>query len=207
MPTSKKAVDCKWLYRLKLGSGASDKIYKARLVAKGFTQIPGVDFDEVFSPVAKYTTICLLCALVAIFDLELDQMDVITAFLYGSLDEEIYMKQPLGFVWKGQEDLVCLLQRSFYGLKQSSRQWNKRFDDFMLAQGFKRSIFDPCVYLKKANNSIFSYVLLVLYVDDMLIAAKDRSDIIDLKSKLSSEFSMKDLGSSQRILGMAIHRD
>ena len=99
-------------------------------MAKGFTQEKGVDYNEVYSPVAKYATIRLLCVLVAIFGLVLDQMDVVTAFLYGALEEEIFMKQPMGYVKKGQENMVCKLLKSLYGLKQAPRQWNKRFDDF-----------------------------------------------------------------------------
>jgi ATP-binding cassette subfamily B (MDR/TAP) protein 1 len=134
-------------------------------------------------------------------------MDVVTAFLYGSLDEVIYMRQPQGFTRPGQEDMVCRLQKLLYGLKKSPRQWNKRFDDFMKSQGFKRSIFDPCVYLKRITNQVFGFVLLLLYVDDMLIAAKEKSEVLKLKRLLCSEFSMKDLGQAQRILGMDIKRE
>lgn len=134
-------------------------------------------------------------------------MDIVTAFLYGLLDEVIYMRQPMGFVKRGQEDLVCRLLKALYGLKQAPRQWNRRFDDFMKSQGFSRSVFDPCVYMKRVNNTAFGLIILVLYVDDMLIAAKDRSDIDKLKALLSKEFSMKDLGQARRILGMEIRRD
>src|SRR5450759_4137764 len=97
------------------------KIFKARFVAKGYTQEKCVDYNEVYSPVAKYATIRLLCVLIALFGLILDQMDVVTAFLYGALNETIYMRQPLGFVKKGTEDLICRLLKSLYGLKQAHR--------------------------------------------------------------------------------------
>ena len=97
------------------------RMFKARMVAKGYTQEKGVDYNEVFSPIAKYATIWLVYALVAIFGLVMDQMDVVTAFLYGKLDEVIYMEQPMGFVKKGQEHLVCKLLKSIYGLKQAPR--------------------------------------------------------------------------------------
>src|SRR5450759_864977 len=134
-------------------------------------------------------------------------MDVVTVFLYGALDETIYMRELLGFTKKGTEDLVCRLLKSLYGLKQAPRQWNKRFDDFMQAQGFQRSMFDPCVYLKHVSNEVFGFIILVLYVDDMLIAAKERSEVDKLKALLNFEFQMKDLGTAKRILGMQIHRD
>ncbi|KAL2622483.1 hypothetical protein R1flu_002688 [Riccia fluitans] len=134
-------------------------------------------------------------------------MDVVTSFLYGVLDEEIFMRQLPSFARKGQESLVCRLLKSLYGLKQSPRQWNKRFDEFMKSQGFTRSVEDPCVYLKRVNNEVFGLVILVLYVDDMLIAAKDKSEVEKVKTQLSTEFSMKDLGPAKHILGMEIHRD
>ena len=90
-----------------------------------------MDYNKVYFPLAKYATIQLLCVLVALFGLVLDPMDVVTAFLYGALEEEIFMRQPMGYVKKGQDHLVCKLLKSLYGLKQAPRQWNKRFDDFM----------------------------------------------------------------------------
>ena len=97
--------------------------YKARLVAKGFSQVHGVDFNETFAPVAKFTTIRCILAIGAVMDLEIHQMDVKTAFLNGELEEDIYMEQPEGFVEQGKEHLVCKLKSSLYGLKQSPRAW------------------------------------------------------------------------------------
>jgi hypothetical protein len=135
-------------------------------------------------------------------------MDVVTAFLYGLLDEVIFMRQPEGYVKRGREHLVCKLLKSLYGLKQSPRQWNKRFHEFMLSLGFTQSEHDCCLYIKRVNDhEAFGFILLALYVDDMLIAAKNKSDITKLKAQLSSEFSMKDLGPAKRILGMEIHRN
>ncbi|KAL2652471.1 hypothetical protein R1flu_020599 [Riccia fluitans] len=122
-------------------------------------------------------------------------------------DEVIFIRQPSGFAKKGLESLVCKLLKSLYGLKQSPRQWNKQFDDFMKSQGFTRSMENPCVYLKRVSNETLGLVILVLYVDDMLIVAKDKSEVEKLKAQLSAEFSMKDLGPSKRILCMEIHRD
>ncbi|MCO5596256.1 hypothetical protein L7F22_050316 [Adiantum nelumboides] len=101
LPKGRKALPCKWVYKKKIASNVEN--YKARLVAKGFKQEYGVDFQEIFSPVVKMTTLRMLLALVATEDMELDQMDVITAFLHGDLEEEIYMQQPEGFVQKGKE--------------------------------------------------------------------------------------------------------
>jgi hypothetical protein len=120
-------------------SGDIEK-YKARLVAKGYTQREGIDFVETFSPVAKFTSIRILGALTAYFDLELHQMDVKTAFLNGHLDEEIYMLQPDGFIEKGNQGKVCKLNRSIYGLKQASRQWNILFDNAITSYGFSNGL-------------------------------------------------------------------
>jgi hypothetical protein len=127
-----------------------------------------------------------------------------TAFLHGELEEEIYMDQPEGFIVPGKENYVCKLKKYLYGLKQSPRQWYKRFDSFMLSHGFKRSKYDSCVYIKYANGSP---IYLLLYVDDMQVAAKSRKEITALKKMLSSEFDMKDLGAAKKILGMEITRD
>ncbi|KAG8471605.1 hypothetical protein CXB51_036639 [Gossypium anomalum] len=202
----KKTVRCKWVFKKKEGTpGVEEPKYKARLVAKGYSQVPGVDFTDVFSPVVKHSSIRVLLGIVAMHDLELEQLDVKTAFLHGELEEEIYMQQPEGFTVSEKEDYVCLLKKSLYGLKQSPRQWYKRFDSFMTSHDFKRSSFDSCVYFKKNNDGSFVYLL--LYVDDMLIAAKDKGEIRKVKAQLSEEFEMKDLGPAKKILGMEILRD
>jgi ATP-binding cassette subfamily B (MDR/TAP) protein 1 len=125
---------------------------KARLVAKGFSQVPGIDYNDVFSPVVKHSSIRALFGIVALHDLELEQLGVKTVFLHGELEEEIYMDQPEWFIVPGKEDLVCKLKRSLYGLKKSPRQWYKMFDSFMLAHDFKRYQYDSCVYIKFVNG-------------------------------------------------------
>ncbi|KAD3338048.1 hypothetical protein E3N88_33569 [Mikania micrantha] len=205
-PINQKLVDCKWVYKLKEGiEGVEKPRYKARLVAKGFTQREGIDYTEIFSPVVKHTSIRVILALTAVYDLELEQLDVKTAFLHGVLDEQIYMKQPLGFVDKEQPNKVCLLKKSLYGLKQSPRQWYRRFDEYMVKNGFSRSMFDNCVYIMEYSSGRFVYLL--LYVDDMLIACEDKRQIQIVKGVLMREFDMKELGSAKKILGMEIQRD
>ena len=205
LPKGKRVVRCKWVFKRKEGiPGVEEPRFKARLVAKGYSQIPGVDFNDVFSPVVKHSSIRALLGIVAMHDLELEQLDVKTAFLYGELEEDIYMQQPEGFISSGKEDLVCLLKKSLYGLKQSPRQWYKRFDSFITTTGFSRSDYDSCVYFKRVDDG---FVYLLLYVDDMLIAAKDIDVIVKIKAQLNSEFEMKDLGPAKKILGMEISRD
>ncbi|KAK9215025.1 hypothetical protein WN944_007028 [Citrus x changshan-huyou] len=206
LPKGKRVIGNKWVYTKKQGSpNQTTPRYKARLVAKGFAQKEGIDYNEVFSPVVKHTSIRILLALVAEYELELAQLDVKTAFLHGDLEEEIYMIQPCGFRVAGKENHVCRLIKSLYGLKQSPRQWYKRFDQFIQWQKFTRSEHDHCVYFRRLLDGAFIYLL--LYVDDMLIASKNGDEIKRLKKHLASEFEMKDLGDAQRILGMEIRRD
>ncbi|KAK2447548.1 secreted RxLR effector protein [Trifolium repens] len=204
LPKNKRVVGSKWVFKRKEGiPGVEAPRYKARLVAKGFTQVEGIDYNEIFSPVVKHCSIRVLMAIVNMYDLELEQMDVKTAFLHGELEETIYMQQPEGFVEDNSK--VCLLKKSLYGLKQSPRQWYRRFDDFLLKTGFVRSNYDSCVYMMKKDEKVILYLL--LYVDDILIASSDKHEIQQLKVKLNGEFEMKDLGNAKKILGMDIVRD
>ena len=206
LPMGKKAIGCKWVYAQKEGFPSKNDVrYKARLVAKGYAQKEGIDYNEVFSPVVKHSSIRILLALVAQFDMELVQMDVKTAFLHGDLEEEIYITQPDGFKVARKENWVCKLNKSLYGLKQSPRQWYKRFDQFMIGQNYTRSNFDHCVYFRKLQDGSFIY--LILYIDDMLITSRNQEEICRLKAQLSKEFEMKDLGEAKKILDMEIARD
>ena len=140
MPADRKVITCKWVFRKKEGLSAAEGIkYKARVVARGFNQREGVDYNEIFSPVVRHTSIRVLLAMVAHQDLELEQLDVKTAFLHGELEEEIYMSQPDCFQVPGKENHVCRLKKSLYGLKQSPRQWYKRFDSYMVQFGYNKS--------------------------------------------------------------------
>ncbi|TVU59856.1 hypothetical protein FQP86_17905, partial [Cobetia crustatorum] len=172
--------------------------FKARLVVKGFGQRKGIDFEEIFSPVVKMTSIRVLLGLAASMDLEIEQLDVKTVFLHGDLEEEIYMHQPEGFEVKGKEHMVCRLRKSLYGLKQAPRQWYKKFDSFMLQHGYDRTESDHCVFTRKFSDGDF--LVLLLYVDDMLIMGKDIKKIDRLKQELGKSFAMKDLGPARQIL-------
>ncbi|KAE8708956.1 hypothetical protein F3Y22_tig00110332pilonHSYRG00622 [Hibiscus syriacus] len=203
---SKRAIGCKWVFAKKDGSHSKKDVrYKAQLVAKGYSQKEGIDYNEVFSPVVRHSSIRILLTLVAQLNLELAQLDVKTAFLHGDLEEEIYMTQPEGYKDGGCEKWVCKLNKSLYGLKQSPRQWYKRFDSFIRRKKYTRSKYDHCVNLQKLKDGYFIYLL--LYVDDMLIASKSKKEIDKLKAQLNQEFEMKDLGEAKKILGMEICRD
>ena len=132
--------------------------------------------------------------------LELKQLDVKTAFLHGDLKEEIYIDQLEGFKVKGKEHMICKLKKSMYSLKQASRQWYKKFDSFMVGHEYTRINADHCAYVRKFPNDKF--VILLLYVDDMLIVGQDVGVIGNLKKDLFKSFDMKDLGPARQILGM-----
>jgi transposase InsO family protein len=204
LPDGRLAIGCKWVYKIKRKADGSVDRYKARLVAKGYSQKEGVDYTETFAPVARMSSLRTLLAVVAAEDLELHQMDVKTAFLNGDLTEDIYMQQPPGFAAAGQEDLVCKLNRSLYGLKQAGRSWYKKIDSALVGLDFFAFPADNCIYVQRTDEDT---VYLLLYVDDLLLACRSLSKLTAVKEQLSSLFSMKDMGEAQYILGLQITRD
>uniref|UniRef100_A0A2N9IT45 Integrase catalytic domain-containing protein n=1 Tax=Fagus sylvatica TaxID=28930 RepID=A0A2N9IT45_FAGSY len=199
-----KVVGCKWIFKRKRDVSGKVEKFKARLVAKGYTQEYGVDFEETFSPVVRIQSIRAILSLVAFFDFELYQMDVKTAFLNGDLEEDVYMEQPEGFISKGDENKVCKLEKSIYGLKQASRQWNLKFHESITMMGFMQNSSEPCVYVRKIHDKV---VILTLYVDDILLAGNDVDMLDEVKQWLFKTFEMKDLGEASYILGIKIERD
>ncbi len=122
----KKAIGCKWVYKVKHNADGSMSKYKARLVAKGYAQIYGIDYEETYNLVAKMTTIRAIIAMVATKGWSLHQMDVKNVFLHGDLHEEVYMEQPRGYVDQTHPNLVCRLKKTLYGLKQALRAWSDK---------------------------------------------------------------------------------
>ena len=159
----------------------------------------GLDYHEIFSPVVKLVSICIVLALVALLDLELEQLDVKTYFLHGDLDGTTRR-----FCTTLESRLVCKLKKSLYGLKQSPRKWYMMLDSFMVSQGYTRSEYDHCLYFKRFEDI---FIIYVLYVDDILIVSKIMDEINRLKAQMARTFDMKDLGVAKQILGIEIHRD
>ncbi|GKD75868.1 retrotransposon protein, putative, ty1-copia subclass [Tanacetum coccineum] len=193
LPPNGKTVGSKWLFKKKTDMDGAVHTYKARLVANGYTQTLGIDYEETFSPVADIKAIRILIAITTFYDYEIWKMDVKTAFLNGYLSEEVYMEQPEGFVNPKYPKQKCKLKRSIYGLKQASRQWNKRFDDEIKKFGFTQNPDEPCVYLKASGSNV---TFLILYVDDILIMRNNIPMLQGVKSYLRRCFDMKDLGAS-----------
>ena len=178
LPESVRPIGCKWIYKKKRGVDGKVETFKAWLVAKGYTQKEGVDYEETFSLVAMLKSIRILLSIAAALDYEIWKMDVKTAFLNGYLDESIYMMQPEGFIVEGQEQKVCKLLRSIYGLKQASRSWNLRFDETIKTFGFEQNVDEPCVYKYIKETKV---VFLVMYVDDILLIGNDIGLLSDIK--------------------------
>lgn len=200
-PLGRSIVSSKWVFSRKRDEFGRPTSYKARLVARGFTQKPGLDFFETYSPVARMETVRLLLAVAVERDYEMQQMDVCTAFLNGDLREDIYMRQPEGFIEEGK---VCKLNKSLYGLKQASRMWNERFHKFLIGLGFRQSKFDQCLYIFGKGIEV---VYLLLYVDDLILFGKTLKKIIPIKQSISDEFEMKDMGDIRHFLGITVKRD
>ena len=142
LPQGRRAIKGRWTFKYKPAANGEDPRYKARFVACGYSQRPGTDYNETYAAVVSHDTFRILMSTVVALDLEMVQLDVKTAFLYGDLEEEIYLEQPEGFVVVGHETEVCRLKRSIYGLKQASHIWSARFSGFLHQQEFKQSDAD-----------------------------------------------------------------
>ena len=199
-PPGTNIVTSKWVFKAKMHiDGSLDKL-KARLVARGFSQICGVDFTDTFAPTVRFDTLRLFLIMVALEDLECDQVDVNNAFTESFLKEKIYMKPPPGVDLPPGQCLLIL--RSLYGLKQAARDWHKTCVSELVKLGFEQTPSDPCM-LRHLERGI----ILLVYVDDISIAAKKRSDVNWFKDEFAKVFKIKDLGEMSVILGIRITRN
>lgn len=205
-PAGVNVIGSRWVFKTKRDENGKIDKYKGRGVAKGYSQKEGLDYGQVFAPTAKPTSIRTVVCVSALLDWELENMDVNTAFLNADVDEEIYMQQLEGFEQYGPngEELVCKLKKSIYGLRQASRNWNLTIDQWMKGYGFQASVADACVYVKRQDQEI---IVVVVWVDDLIIAGSSRRIVQDFKAAISKRFSMKDLGALKWILGVEIKRD
>lgn len=198
LPEGKKTVGGRWVYSIKEGGDGREQ-YKARFVAKGYSQREGIDYGETFSPTANMTSVRVLMQKAAQENLVLHQMDVKTAYLHAPIDRDIYMEQPDGYEKVGN-NLVCKLQKSIYGLKQSGRNWNEILHKCLINDDFKQNPADHCVYTKESEQT--GKVIIVIWVDDLIIAASNTQSLEQVKAMLSSRFKMKDLGKLKHFLGI-----
>ncbi|KDR64976.1 hypothetical protein GALMADRAFT_82453 [Galerina marginata CBS 339.88] len=205
LPPGRKAIGSKWVFRKKRGLNG-ETIYKARIVAQGFSQIPGVDFFQTYAPVARIETIRLLMAIAAINDWEFHVVDVDSAFLNSLMpaDQTAYMKQPPGLNVEGKEDLVWILFKALYGLRQSAYLWYQRLLEILTKLGFSVLKSDPCIFIRQSSTGI---TIISAHVDDLGLFCTSISEVELVKSQIREHVSIKDQGEAKSILGMDIIRD
>jgi transposase InsO family protein len=203
LPTGRKAIGSKWVFKIKRDVNGNIVRYKARLVAQGYAQKYGVDYDEVFAPTSKNTTFRMLLSVASARKMSVKHYDIDTAFLHGVIEEglDIYMKQPPGFEIGNK---VCKLNKTIYGLKQAARNWNKAINETLVNAGYRQSAIDKCLYIKGSGENV-TYIL--LYVDDVLVVSKDENNITKIIDVIKSKYNIKDLGDISHFLGMEVKKD
>jgi hypothetical protein len=201
LPAGKRPIGLKWVFKLKKNSTGEVIKHKARLVAKGYVQRAGVDFDEVFAPVARLASVRLLLAIAADAGWSVHHLDVKSAFLNGELEEEVYVTQPPGFEREGEEEKVLRLSKALYGLRQAPRAWNIKLDETLLSLGFRHSPAEHAVYTRCNGDE---RLLLGVYVDDLIVTGSSTGAINSFKEQMKASFSMSDLGLLSYYLGIEV---
>ena len=206
LPEGRKAIGCKWVFKVKVNKSGEVERYKARLVAKGYSQKEGIDYKETFAPVLKYKSLRILLAIAAIKDLEVKQMDVETAFLNATMKEEVYMEQPEGF-HDGHKNNVLKLEKTLYGTKQAPHEWNNTLNTVLLTLKYVRCLSDTCTYVKMSRKGL--PIIIAVFVDDILILfhKQDEAEWLSDKQKFMNEFKTKDMDDAEWILGIRVIRD
>jgi histone deacetylase 1/2 len=212
LPDNRKPIKCKYVFKIKYDSDGTVDKFKARLVARGFSQKKGLDYNETFSPVVNAASLRLLLSIAAQNDLELDQLDVKTAFLLSTLDEDLYMDIPPGLKERyphlfnqHENEYKCLkLHKSIYGLKQASKNWNDLLQTTLNEIGLKESKVDKCIYIKRNENEITNRA--GIYVDDIVLASKNPSESNQVKDDIKRRFRMNESEELNWFLGIQIRR-
>ncbi|KAJ4772132.1 polyprotein [Rhynchospora pubera] len=201
LPQGKNVIGVKWVFKTKYGADGTINKYKARLVVKGYAKKYGLNFEETFSPVARFETVRMILSLAAQMKKHVYQLDVKSAFLNGDLNEEVYVEQPEGFKKKGKENWVYKLTKALYGLKQAPRAWYSKIDSCFIKSGFERSKSEPNLYVKKEGDKL---PVLCLYVDDMIYFGTDEGLVEQFKNNMKKQFEMTDLGLLHYFLGLEV---
>jgi hypothetical protein len=201
LPRGHHPIGLKWVYKLKRDEQGVIVKHKARIVAKGYLQQPGIDYDEAFAPVARMESVRMLLAVAAQKGWLVHQMDVKSAFLNGELKEEVYVRQPPGFVAAGHEGKVLRLKKALYGLHQAPRAWNAKLDSTLRELGFTRCASEHGMYIKGAAAS---RVVVGVYVDDLIITGARPADVEVFKEQMRRLFKMSDLGLLSFYLGLEV---
>ena len=200
-PPGVRPIPVKWVFKVKRDANGNIERYKARLVAKGYRQREGIDYEEVFAPVSKYSTLRTVLAVAAAEDMEIHQLDIKTAFLNGELEEDVWCEQAEGY--ESGKGLACHLRKSLYGLKQAPRAWHLKLKAELENMGFQESCADPGLFIKRSGKPLY----LLIYVDDIALVTKDTSELQATKEKIMEAFEARDLGPCSYFLGMDVIRD
>jgi hypothetical protein len=202
-PAACRPIGLKWVFKVKRDERGAVVKHKARLVARGFVQREGVDFEEVFAPVARMESVRLLLALAAAKDWPVHHLDVKSAFLNGDLAETVFVKQPPGFVVKGAERKVLRLRKALYGLRQAPRAWNAKLDATMAELGFARCATEHALYTRRRGKE---HLIVGVYVDDLIVTGARAEDIGRFKEEMAARFRMSDLGALSYYLGIEVRQ-
>jgi hypothetical protein len=202
-PKDRRILSGKWVFKLKRGPHGEVIRHKSRRVVRGFTQEEGIDYNETFASVVKPMSYKALFAIGAALDLEIEQMDVKTAFLYGNIDHEIYVEQPHHMT--DGTSRVCKLRKALYGLKQAPRIWYQTLTNYLRNLGFEPITADLGVFVW--GVFVRSNMYIAVYVDDLLIVGPSSAEIKRIKRSLINRFQMTDLGPCSYYLGMSIQRE
>ena len=205
LPENRSETKGRWVYTIKQGKQPGEAHFEARYVARGFSQIQSLDYEETFSPTTRFASIRMLLQKAVNENFHIHQMDVKGACLNASIDKDIYVQQPPGYVQSDENGTprTCLLRKSLYGQKQSGRNWHSTLTDFLKSQGFTSNKTDPCIYTKFCEND---QIIILFWVDDIIICSNTLSLITDVKNMLNSHFHMDDRGELKWFLGIDFQR-
>ncbi|GJX72852.1 ribonuclease H-like domain, reverse transcriptase, RNA-dependent DNA polymerase [Tanacetum coccineum] len=201
LPKGHKAIGLKWVFKTKKDANGNIVKHKARLVAKGYIQEHGIDFEEVFAPVARMETIRLLLAIAANNKWEVHHLDVKSAFLHGDLKEEVTYNNPKGFMTETRQEKSIGLIKALYGLRQAPRAWNIKLDNTLKSLDFKKCALEQAIYTKRSKDSI---LLIGVYVDDLIITGTPKEETDNFKAQMEEKFEMSDLRLLAYYLGIEV---
>jgi len=202
LPSGGKTIGVKWVFKTKFNEHGEVDKYKARLVAKGYCQQHGIDYAEVFAPVARLDTIRIVISIAAQKSWVIYQLDVKSAFLHGEITEEVFVEQPPGYEQKGHEAKVYRLKKALYGLKQAPRAWYSRIETYFSKEGFIKCPYEHTLFIKTAGGG--KILILCLYVDDLIFTGNDNAMFEEFKKSMKTEFDMTDLGRMKYFLGIEV---
>eukprot|EP00268_Persea_americana_P056077 TRINITY_DN6570_c0_g1_i4.p1 TRINITY_DN6570_c0_g1~~TRINITY_DN6570_c0_g1_i4.p1 ORF type:complete len:520 (+),score=81.62 TRINITY_DN6570_c0_g1_i4:3057-4616(+) len=202
LPRGAKKIGVKWIFKTKLNERGEVHKCKARLVAKGYTQQAGIDYTEVFAPVARWDTIRMILALAANREWSVYQLDVKSAFLHGELSEEVFIERPQGYEVEGAQDKVYKLKKALYGLKQAPRAWFSIIESYFIKEGFEKCLCEHTLFIKCGAGG--RVLIVSLYVDDLIFTGNDEKMFEEFKGSMKREFDMSDIGRMKYFLGVEI---